>query len=59
MEIKDNGCGIKDNLDELYKYVDQGKLGIASIKERTESLGGSFTINSGSNGTLLYLQIPL
>ena len=59
LEIKDDGCGIKDSLDELYKYVDQGKLGIASIKERTESLGGSFTINSDSNGTLLYLQIPI
>ncbi len=59
IEVRDNGCGIKCKIDELHLFVEEGKLGIAGMKERVESLGGKFSLKSDESGTQLYFQIPV
>ena len=67
IEISDNGRGLTRGLsrslgrdaDELHAFVAEGKLGIAGMKERTELLGGHFSISSGSTGTSLSFNVPL
>ena len=52
--IIDNGIGIPD-----MKNVDvQTHLGISSMKERSESVGGSFHISKRIKGTLVEVKIP-
>lgn len=57
INITDDGCGF--NIQE----VDAGQkknLGLLSMKERVEVLGGVFQINSGmGKGTQIILKIPL
>lgn len=51
--IKDNGCGIQKT------YNKKGN-GLSNMKQRTESMGGFFSLQSGqANGTLLECSIPL
>jgi signal transduction histidine kinase len=54
LEIKDNGIGFE--ADKEYP----GHLGLHSMKERSERIGGSFTIDSTpGQGTCIHLQVPL
>lgn len=59
MEISDNGHGLERNQEDIYKFVAEGRLGIAGMKERTELLGGSFTLASTSSGTRIVVTVPL
>jgi signal transduction histidine kinase len=59
VEIADNGRGLERGADELQKYVSEGKLGIAGMKERAELLGGRFSLNSNRSGTLVNLYVPI
>mgnify|MGYP005636025317 CR=1 FL=1 len=59
IEISDNGHGVGRGMDELHTYVAEGKLGIAGMKERVESLGGRFLLNSDRNGTRIGISIPV
>lgn len=55
MEIRDNGKGF--NPEEIQ---DRGGLGLTSIRERIEALGGSLSINAQSGeGTHLMAAVPL
>lgn len=54
LEIKDNGCGF--HYDET---KDLPSLGLKSMKDRTESLGGTFQIKSETDkGTIIQVNIP-
>lgn len=55
--ISDNGCGF--DLDTA-RQSEGDHLGLVGMRERAESLGGSFTIQSTSGqGTRLELTVPL
>jgi signal transduction histidine kinase len=59
LEIIDNGRGFICQSDDLYPFVSKGKLGLVSMKERTEMAGGTFLINSTPAGTAVSVSIPL
>lgn len=59
INIKDNGKGFDVNNTRLCAPT-QGKWGLISMRQRTESLGGTFSIESDSGqGTKVYIDIPL
>ena len=52
MIIKDDGCGFD-------KRVSHGGLGLSSMRERTEVLGGSFSVESSpGQGTKIVVTLP-
>jgi len=53
MSIRDNGRGIPDDATK------SGGIGLASIREHTDSAGGVLRISSGSGGTVIYISLPL
>jgi two-component system sensor histidine kinase DegS len=56
--VEDNGTGF--DVDEVMQAVDQYKtIGLATLRERVEMLGGVLDIDSGiGRGTKVSLQIP-
>jgi signal transduction histidine kinase len=58
IEISDNGHGLERSAEELHAYVAEGKLGIAGMRERTELLGGHFSLSSDRNGTCIGIKVP-
>jgi two-component system sensor histidine kinase DegS len=56
--VEDNGTGF--DVDEVMQAVDQYKtVGLATLRERVEMLGGALDIDSGiGRGTKVSLQIP-
>lgn len=51
MEIRDNGSGMASELPS-------GGLGLSTMRERAESVGGHFEISSGDWGTAVSVMIP-
>jgi len=63
LEIKDYGCGMDlDKLtwpDQLVQQRRSGGIGLSTMQERAENLGGSFEIRSGPGmGTCVWVRIP-
>ncbi len=60
MEIQDYGQGIPP---EVLRHFDTGVgktgIGLAGMRERVRELGGSLTIRSGHDGTLLAIVLPV
>ena len=58
LAIQDDGCGF--DLKKLLNISSQSsKLGIIGMRERVESLGGTFAIESHINkGTALFATVP-
>ena len=57
-EIEDNGKGFDLKKIEM-NYLNEKRLGLASMKERVRMLGGRFKIKSQLNeGTKIYFMIP-
>lgn len=59
IEVHDDGSGFELNGNNLYRFVAQGKLGITTMKERIEQIGGHFSIQSDHSGTKIYATVPL
>ena len=58
LSIRDNGCGF-DTKKQPGLSNKLNKLGIIGMRERIESLGGTFTIVSRRNkGTGLFISVP-
>ncbi|MDD4985319.1 MAG: sensor histidine kinase [Dehalococcoidales bacterium] len=57
--IQDDGRGIGFRVEDIYSLPGQGKLGLAFMKERVESEGGRFRLESDSHGTSIHAAIPL
>nr|WP_245363320.1 sensor histidine kinase [Cohnella thailandensis] len=55
IEIRDNGIGF--NTATIGKSL--GHYGLVGMQERVRIIGGSFEIESGSEGTLIRIQVPL
>jgi PAS domain S-box-containing protein len=60
MQISDSGCGIPQDLLREWRGM-RAPLGVgmAGMLERTRDMGGSFDVQSGSNGTTLTIVIPI
>jgi signal transduction histidine kinase len=53
--IEDNGRGF-----DVEEALRRGRLGLLGMRERTEMLGGTVTIESApGRGTTLYVQAPV
>jgi signal transduction histidine kinase len=60
LEVKDNGCGIPEELLNHFHSTGVGTgVGIAGIRERVRELGGKLALESDRNGTLVRITIPL
>jgi len=60
LEIKDNGRGIAEKLLAYFHATGAGMgVGLAGIRERAWELGGNLRVESGSNGTLVRVTIPV
>jgi two-component system sensor histidine kinase UhpB len=51
LRVRDNGRGMQDG--------EEGKTGLAGMRERAMLVGGSLTIRSGPGGTEVELEVPL
>jgi len=59
LEVEDRGRGIHDaSLTRIISGEGAG-VGIASMRERIEQLGGRFEIESGAPGTTVRVRVPL
>ena len=56
LEIEDDGHGF-GHVDPLGP-VEPGHIGLASMRERAEMLGGELTIDSDSSGTCVRVRVP-
>jgi signal transduction histidine kinase len=57
--IEDNGKGMSKVFSGV-RATDKGGMGLVSMRERANSLGGVLTIDSSiKSGTLITVQIPL
>ena len=57
LEVEDDGRGFGD-VDPLGP-AEPGHIGLASMRERAEMLGGELTVQSGHGGTVVCAAIPL
>lgn len=58
ISVKDNGCGFE--LDKVNCDKNKIAYGIMNMKERIESISGSFSVDSSeNNGTIINLMVPL
>ena len=58
LAIRDDGCGF-DTKKQLVFSKKSNRLGIIGMRERIESIGGTFTIESRINkGTALFISVP-
>ena len=55
LEIGDNGIGF--NLDQIDDHPKRG-IGLRNMVERLEAVGGSFSLRSSSEGTVVTARIP-
>ena len=59
-EVTDNGRGIaEDRLRQLHGSDGNAGVGIAGMRERIRELGGQFKMDSGKNGTIVSVVIPM
>jgi signal transduction histidine kinase len=59
LEVRDDGIGF-DVPAHLGGYVGRGRLGLVSMRERAEEVGGTFEIESEpGGGTRIVVYVPL
>jgi signal transduction histidine kinase len=60
LRVKDNGHGIPEQrLRDIQRGASEVGVGFAGMKERVSSLGGSFEVRSGRNGTSVTTTLPV
>lgn len=60
LEIKDNGRGMPEKLLAYFHATGAGMgVGLAGIRERAWELGGKLKVESGSDGTLVRVTLPV
>lgn len=58
LRIKDDGKGMPSDALRITPNGSQG-VGLASMRERSALLGGTFNVESNSRGTLIVVSVPL
>jgi signal transduction histidine kinase len=57
MRIEDNGVGVSS---DLAKATPAGHFGVIGMRERTQAIGGTFTMKSApAEGTKIAVELPL
>ena len=59
LAIQDHGVGMTREMLEQFRTSGIVGVGLAGIRERVRELGGTFDVESNSNGTLLRVTIPV
>lgn len=59
LAIQDHGVGMTREMLEQFRSAGIFGVGLAGIRERVRQLGGTFDLESNSNGTLLRVAIPI
>ncbi len=60
LEVKDNGCGMQQNLLTRFRQTGNGMgVGLTSMCERVRDLGGTLHIDSDLCGTAVQITIPI
>ena len=60
LEVRDNGQGIAGELLARFRETGAGMgVGLAGIRERAWELGGGLAVDSGGDGTLVRVTLPL
>jgi signal transduction histidine kinase len=59
LQIRDNGCGFAVS-NNLFEYSHRGHFGLVGMRERIDTIGGTFEILSNTgNGTHISITVPL
>lgn len=59
MTVTDDGQGIPDGAEDLRRFVSQGHLGLAGMRERAAMIGGHLEVQSAPDyGTVVILEVP-
>jgi signal transduction histidine kinase len=59
LEVQDDGAGFEVP-DALLPWVEQGKWGLVSMRERAAGVGGTFLLESQpGQGTRIVVDVPL
>jgi PAS domain S-box-containing protein len=59
MEVKDEGKGIKQEMQSKFAAGSSSGVGLRGMRERVRLLGGELTIQSTENGTSVLVMLPL
>jgi signal transduction histidine kinase len=60
LQVKDNGCGIKEEALRRFEQTGAGMgVGLSGMRERVCELGGRMKVEADSCGTSLHVTIPL
>ncbi len=60
LTVRDDGCGIPDGISGRIPGPIPGRgLGLASMRQRTEEIGGRFGLSAASPGTVVTAALPL
>jgi signal transduction histidine kinase len=60
LEVKDNGCGIQQNLLTRFRQTGNGMgVGLTGMCERVRDLGGSLQIDSDLRGTAVRITLSV
>src|SRR5919107_726978 len=57
LRVSDNGAGFED--EEPLGPNEPGHIGLATMRERAELIGGSLEIRTGEKGTTVLARVPL
>ena len=59
MEVRDEGKGIKPEIQAKFAAGSSAGVGLRGMQERVRSLGGELTVQSTGNGTSVLVALPL
>jgi PAS domain S-box-containing protein len=59
MEVRDEGKGIKQEMQSKFVAGNSPGVGLRGMQERVRLLGGEFTVQSARNGTSVLVALPL
>lgn len=59
MEIRDEGKGIKQEIQAKFAVGGSAGVGLRGMQERVRLLGGELTVQSTGNGTSVLVTLPL
>jgi signal transduction histidine kinase len=59
LTIRDKGVGIPNEVLERFRSSSTSGVGLAGMRERIRELGGTFEVESGSEGTCVRVVVPL
>jgi len=59
VEVSDQGCGIKAEIQERFFAGRSSGVGLRGMRERVRQMGGALQIQSNCNGTSVLVVLPV